>query len=141
MDRILGNPDLDYAANTLKAVTTKHDAAAKMFAKPEHPRPFPPLTPLTGRFANPAIGEASVTVEGDALVMEITATGAKLKLERWDGDVFTARLMPLGRFKTIAEDLGPLPAGFVQFQIDKDAKLNVLRISVEDGQAYEFVRE
>jgi CubicO group peptidase (beta-lactamase class C family) len=141
MDRILGNPDVDYAANTLKAVTAKYDAAVKMFAKPEHPRPFPPLAPLAGRFANPAIGEASVTVEGDSLIMEIAATGAKLKLERWDGDVFTARLMPLGRFTTIAEDLGPLPAGFLQFQIDKDAKLNVLRISVEDGQAYEFVRE
>jgi hypothetical protein len=43
--------------------------------------------------------------------------------------------------ETIAEDLGPQPAGFVEFQIDKDAKLNVLRISVEDGRACEFVRE
>jgi hypothetical protein len=50
-------------------------------------------------------------------------------------------MMPLGRFATIAEDLGPLPAGFVQFQIDKEGKLNVLRFSFDDGQAYEFVRE
>ena len=63
-----------------------------------------------------------MTVEGDALILEITATGAKLKLEPWDGDVFTARMMPLGRFAAIAEDLGPLPMGFVQFQIDKDGK-------------------
>jgi CubicO group peptidase (beta-lactamase class C family) len=141
MDRILGNPDVDHAANLLKAATAKYDAAAKMFAKPEHPRPFPLLAPLAGRFANPAIGKASVTVEAGALVLEFTATGAKLKLEPWDGDVFTARLMPLGRFDTIAEDLGPLPMGFVQFQIDKEAKLSVLRLSLDDGQAYEFVRE
>jgi hypothetical protein len=31
-----------------------------------------------------------------------------------------------------------LPNGFVQFQIDKDAKLNLLRLFLEDGQAYEF---
>jgi CubicO group peptidase (beta-lactamase class C family) len=141
MDRILGNPQVDHSANLLKVATAKYDAAVKMFAKPEHPRPVPPLAPLAGRFANPGIGKTSVAVEGDALVLEITASGAKLELEPWDGDVFTAKLMPLGRFATIAEDLGPLPAGFVQFQIDKEAKLNVLRLSLDDGQAYEFVRE
>jgi hypothetical protein len=141
MDRLLGNPQVDQAANLLKTATAKYEAAVKMFAKPERPRPFPPLAPLAGRFTNPAIGKASVTVEGDALILEITATGAKLKLEPWDGDVFTAKMMPLGRFATIAEDLGPLPAGFVQFQIDKEAKLNVLRLSLDDGQAYEFTRE
>ena len=141
MDRLLGNPDVDHAANMLKTATAKYEAAVKMFAKPEHPRPFPPLAPLAGSFANPAIGKASVTVEGDALTVEITATGAKLKLEPWDGDVFTAKMMPLGRFAAIAEDFGPLPTGFVQPQIDKDGKLNVLRFSLDDGQAYDFVRE
>jgi CubicO group peptidase (beta-lactamase class C family) len=141
MDRLLGNPQVDQAANLLKAATARYEGAVKMFAKPEHPRPFPPLTPLAGHFANPAIGKASVTVEGDALILEITATGAKLKLEPWDGDVFTVQMMPLGRFAAIAEDLGPLPMGFLQPQIDKDGKLNLLRLSFDDGQAYEFVRE
>jgi CubicO group peptidase (beta-lactamase class C family) len=141
VDRILGNPDVDYAANTLKATKGRYDAAAKMFAKPEHPRPFPPLAPFVGRFANPAVGKAAVTQDGDALVMEIETTGARLKLLLWDGDVFTASLMPLGRFATMAEDLGPLPAGFVQFQIDKEGRLNLLRFSLDHGQAYEFVRE
>jgi hypothetical protein len=141
IDRILDNPRVDYAANTLKAARAKYDDAVKMFAKPEHPRPFPPLAPLAGHFANPAIGKASVTIEGNALVMEFTATGAKLKIEPRDGDVFTASLMPLGRYAAIAEDLGPLPAAFAQFQIDKDGKLNVLRLSLDDGQAYEFFRE
>ena len=73
--------------------------------------------------------------------MAIQETGAKLKLECWDGDVFTVKLMPLGKFAAIAEDLGPLPLGFAQFQIDKEAKLNLLRLSYDDGQAYEFQRE
>jgi CubicO group peptidase (beta-lactamase class C family) len=140
-DRILDNPNVDHAANMLKAAKERYDAAVKMFAKPEHPRPFPPTGPLAGRFVNPAVGKAAVTRDGDGLVMEIETTGAKMKLDPWDGDVFTASLMPLGRFATMAEDFGPLPAGFVQFQIDKNAKLNVLRFSLDDGQAYEFVRE
>jgi hypothetical protein len=39
----------------------------------------------------------------------------------------------------VVEDLGPLPIGFVQFQMDKEAKLNLLRLSSEG--AYEFRRE
>jgi Domain of unknown function (DUF3471) len=100
-----------------------------------------PLAPLAGNFVNPSFGAVAVAPEGDALVMEVQATGAKLKLEPWDGDVFTVKIMPLGRFAAIAENLGPLPIGFVQFQIDKDAKLNLLRLSYDDGQAYEFRRE
>jgi ABC transporter substrate binding protein len=53
----------------------------------------------------------------------------------------TAKLMPLGRFSPMAEDLGPLPNGFVQFQIDKDAKLILLRLSFDDEPSYEFRRE
>ena len=128
-------------ANALKAAKTRFETTTKLFAKPASPRPFPPLAPLAGNFVNPSFGEAAVAAEGDALVMEIQATGAKLKLEPWDGDVFTVKLMPLGRFAAIAENLGPLPIGFAQFQIDKEAKLNLLRLSYDDGQAYEFGRK
>ena len=38
-----------------------------------------------------------MALEGDVLVMEFQATGAKFKLEPWDGDVFIARLMPTGQ--------------------------------------------
>ncbi len=141
VDRILDNPKVDHVSGTLKAAKTKFDTAAKLFAKPASPRPFPPLAPLAGNFVNPSLGKAAVTLEGDALVMEFQTTGAKLKLEPWDGDVFTAKLMPLGRFAAMAEDLGPLPNGFVQFQADKDAKLNLLRLFFDDGQAYDLRRE
>jgi hypothetical protein len=48
------------------------------------------------------------------------------------------RSLPAG---TRAENLGPQPSGFVQFQMDKEGKLNLLRLSFDDGQAYEFRRE
>ncbi len=141
LDRILDNPKVDYVADTLKAAKTKYETVAKLFAKPANPRPFPPLAPLAGNFGNPSFGALAVAPEGDALVMKIQATGAKLELEPWDGEVFTVKLMPLGRFAAIAKNLGPLPIGFVQFQIDKDAKLNLLRLSYDDGQAFEFRRK
>ena len=37
--------------------------------------------------------------------------------------------MPLGKFAPVVENLGPLPNGFVQFQMDKDAKLEVARFT------------
>jgi len=40
-----------------------------------------------------------------------------------------------------APDLYYMTRGFAQFQMDKDGKLNLLRLSTQDGQAYEFRRE
>jgi CubicO group peptidase (beta-lactamase class C family) len=141
LDRILGNSEVDHVADRLKAAKASFETGVKLFAPPESPRPFPPFAPLTGNYANPSFGKAAVAQEGDRLVLEFQPTGAKLRLEPWDGDVFTARLLPLGPFAAIAESLGPTPNGFVQFQIDKVGKLNVLRLSFDDGQAYDFVRE
>ena len=72
--------------------------------------------------------------------MEILTTGAKFKLVPWDGDIFIASLMPTGQFGPIV-DLDYMTKGFAQFQMDKDGKLNLLRLSIVDGQAYEFRRE
>ena len=38
-------------------------------------------------------------------------------------------------------DLDYMTEGFAQFQMDKDSKLNLLLLSTQDGQAYEFRRE
>ena len=56
------------------------------------------------------------------------------------GDIFFASLMPTGQFGPIV-DLDYMTKGFAQFQMDKDGKLNLLRLSLVDGQAYEFRRE
>jgi CubicO group peptidase (beta-lactamase class C family) len=139
-DRLLGNPQVDLVAEALKRAAKKFADDDKVFAKPANPRPFPPLAPLAGAFANPSFGKASLKHEADALVLELE-NGAELRLEPWDGDIFTAKLAPNGRFASVAQNLGPRPSGFVQFQMDKEGKLNLLRLSFDDGQAYEFHRE
>ena len=73
--------------------------------------------------------------------MSLHAGGAKLRLDPWDGGILTANLMPLGRFAAVAENLGPLPGAFIEFRMDKAAALNVLHLSFDDGQAYDFTRE
>jgi hypothetical protein len=74
-----------------------------LFAKPETPRPFSALAPLAGDFVSPAFGKAVLRVQGDALVLELQATGAALALKPWDGDVFTFRQLPRGRFADVVE--------------------------------------
>ena len=140
LDRILGNPKIDYVADKFKEeAKTAFERKAKRVRQPANPRPFPPLASLAGNFVNPSLGEATVAPDGDALVMELHATGAKLKLEPWDGDIFIAKLMPTGQFAPIV-DLDYMISGFVQAQMDKDGKLNLLRLSSDDGQPYEFRR-
>jgi CubicO group peptidase (beta-lactamase class C family) len=141
LDRVLGNPKTDYLAATIKRATTGYDKDAKQFATPATSAPPPPLAPLVGSFANPGIGKATVSMEDNSLVMELTATGAKLKLQPWNGDVFTATLVPTEQFAALVANSGPSPAGFVQFQADKTAKLNVLHLLLTDSQAYDFQRE
>ena len=140
-DRILNNAKTDYAARALEKATSTYAAAEKQFAAPAHPRPAPPLAPLAGGFVNAGVGKAAVELDGDALLMTLQATGARLKLTPFDGDVFTAKLLPEGRYAAVAAMNGALPSAFVQFQIDKDAKLNRLLLSFDDGQAYTFQRE
>jgi len=139
-DRLLGNPQVDHVGETLKHATAKFADDDKMFAKPVDVKSSLVLTPLTGSFANPSFGKASLKHDGDSLVLALSS-GAQFKLEPWDGDVFTARILSGGRFTSVAENMGPRPSGFVQFQMDKEGKLNVLRLSFDDGQAYEFRRE
>ena len=140
LDRILGNPKHDPVAESLKNAKAKFAATAKLFTKPANPRPSPRFASLTGNFVNSSFGKAVLTLKDDALLMEVEATKAKFKLEPWDGDIFMATLMPTGQFGPIV-DLDYMTKGFAQFQMDKDGKLNLLRLSTQDGQAYEFRRE
>jgi CubicO group peptidase (beta-lactamase class C family) len=140
LDRILGNAKHDPVTENLKNAKATFEATAKRFAKPANPRPFPRLATLTGNFVNSSFGKAVLTLKDDALVIEVQATGAKFKLVPWDGDIFMATLMATGQFGPIV-DLDYMTKGFAQFQMDKDGKLNLLRFSTQDGQAYEFRRE
>jgi len=141
LDRLLDNPAVDYVADTLKSVKAKLASEDKVFAKPASPRPFPALAPLAGSFASPDFGKAVVRGEGDALVLELKETGAELALTPWDGEVFTFRLLPRGRFAAVVASMGERPSGFAQFEVGQDGKLGMLRLTADDGQAWEFRRE
>jgi CubicO group peptidase (beta-lactamase class C family) len=141
LDRILDNPSVDHVTKTLEAAKAKYEGMQKQFAKPNKPRPSPPLAPLTGNFANTSFGKAVVRAESDALIVEIQTTGAQFRLEPWDGDIFAVRLVPSGRFAAVAKNLGDEPNGLAQFQADAAGKPAVLRITLDDGQAYDFRRE
>jgi hypothetical protein len=140
LDRLLGNPDVDHVAERLKLAKAAAEKDVELWARPANPRPFPPLAPLAGSFTHPAVGKAAVKQAGDALMMELAA-GAALKLDPWDGEIFTATLVPNGRFAAIAENLGPGPTAFAQFQMGATGKLDVLRLTADDGQTYESRRE
>jgi CubicO group peptidase (beta-lactamase class C family) len=141
LDRLLGNPKVDHVADASKAAKAGFEKSVRLFAKPDNPRPFPPLAPLGGTFVNASIGKAIAAHDSGALVVNLETTGARLRLDPWDGMIFTGTLMPLGKFAALAANLGPVPSAFVQFQMDKVAKLNVLHLSFDDGQAYDFTRE
>jgi CubicO group peptidase (beta-lactamase class C family) len=140
-DHMLDNPELDYVGIVLKAAKAKAEESSRMFTRPANPRPAPPLAPLAGTFSNPAIGRATVAVDGERLVMTLAATGARLAVSPWDGSVFAARLIGEGRFAVISTNLGPGPNSFVQYQIGEDGRLDRLKLSMDDGQAYVFTRE
>jgi CubicO group peptidase (beta-lactamase class C family) len=135
------NPPVDYVAAALKRATAGYEDREKLFAKPAHPRPFPPLAGLEGLFSNASFGKAGLSRDGDSLVLGLKSTGAQLRLEPWDGDVFTVRILPTGRFAAVAESSGPLPLCFAQFQAGREGKRDLLRLSFEDGQGYDFRRE
>ena len=79
--------------------------------------------------------------DGAALVLELKATGAELALTPWDGEVFTFRLLPRGRFPPVVASIGERSSGFAQFEVGQDGKLGALRLTADDGQAWEFRRE
>src|SRR5215469_675669 len=141
LDRLLGNPMVDYESITLAKAKATYTDDVKRVARPADPQPSPPLAPLAGNFANPSFGKAALRMDGGTAALEIAASGAKLRLGPWNGAVYTATLVPEGKFAAMAANLGPLPIAFAQFQNDKDGKPNTLRLTLFlDGQAYDFRR-
>src|SRR5262249_50753730 len=57
------------------------------------------------------------------------------------GDVFAFRLLPRGRFAAVVASMGERPPGFAQLEVGQDGKLGVLRLTADDGQAWEFRRD
>lgn len=141
IDRLLRNPTVDHAAKSLVLAKTDYADNEKQYARPDDPQPSPPLAPRAGGFANSGLGKAVLRTDGDVATLELLGSGAKLRLDAWSGGVYTATLVPEGRFAAVAANLGPLPSAFAQFQSDKDGKPTILRLTFASGQAYDFRRE
>jgi CubicO group peptidase (beta-lactamase class C family) len=141
LDRILANPEADEVATRHKAAVNDYDAATKLFAVPADRQASPPADALNGTFVNPALGRVTVAMHARDRIMTFETTGAALKLDAWDGNVFTATYVRTGRFAAVAESLGPLPLAFVQLQMDKAGKPNLLRLTFPDDQSYDLIRQ
>lgn len=141
LDRLMGNPVVDHVAVKLDGAKAGAAAEEKRFAKPGQ-RPLVSLAAtVAGTYANPAWGETIVAMDGDGVRIDLVATGATLRFEPWDGDVYTVALIPAGRFAAMAANLGPAPIGFAQFQANKDGVTDRFRLSIQqDGQSYDFTR-
>jgi CubicO group peptidase (beta-lactamase class C family) len=140
LDRVMGNPEVDYATEKLEALKVGLAQHAREVARPSNPRPFPPLGPLAGKFASAIFGDAEVALSANSLVMTLKASGAELELEPWDGDIFRVNLLPKGPFAAVTAARGR-PIGSAQFRMAQDGKLGLLELTVENGQSFEFRRE
>jgi CubicO group peptidase (beta-lactamase class C family) len=141
LDRLLGNPMVNHGAIVLAGAKTRYADDVKQFARPADPQPSPALGPLAGNFGNPAFGKAVLRMDGGIAALEFAASGAKLRLDPWNGALYAATLSPEGKFAAMVANLGPLPIAFMQFQNDKDGNPTTLRLTFSDGQAYDFKRE
>jgi CubicO group peptidase (beta-lactamase class C family) len=141
IDRLLDNPVVDHGAKALALAKTAYANSVKQYARPANPQPSPPLGPVAGSFTNPGFDKAILRVNWEVGTLELLGSGAKLRLDAWNGDVYTATLVPEGRFAGVAANLGPLPSAFAQFQNDKNGKPTTLRLTFADGQTYDFTRE
>lgn len=141
MDRLSGRPQADYGARKLEAARQNLVEDAKTWTRPANPRPFASLASLAGSFAGPLLGKVKAAAVDDAVLLTLQTSGAQLRLEPWDGDVFLAKLVPVGAFAAMEASLGR-PIGFVQLQMGNNGQLDTLRLTVtETKQTYEVRRE
>src|SRR5262249_39118031 len=105
IDRLLGNPVVDHAAKTLTLAKAGFADSVKQYARPADPQPSPPLAPFAGNFANPGFGKAVLRIDGNVATFELLGSGAKLRLDAWNGSVYSATLVPEARFVAIAANL------------------------------------
>lgn len=139
--RLLDNPVPDVVAEKLKQAKDGEAAVAKLYAPASAPPATVPLGPLAGAFAEGSFGDAAVAVENGALSLKLARTGAVLDFRPRGPYLFDITLRPEGRFAAVAENLGPQPIGFAEFQTDATGAYNRLVLSLPDnGQTYAFVR-
>jgi len=112
----------------------------KLYTRPPAPRPPPDLVALAGDYASEEMGSAELRPDNGALVAALEETGAQLRLEPFDGTVFTVRLVPEGRFADVVAFWGDGPVGFADFEANAAGRPTRLRWTPK-GQAYLWTKE
>jgi CubicO group peptidase (beta-lactamase class C family) len=90
--------------------------SADNLAATRTPKAPPDFKPLAGDYASAVLGPASISLTGDDLTLTVKHTGARLRLEPFDGAVFTVRLISEGRFAPVVAMQGDTPIGFASFE-------------------------
>jgi CubicO group peptidase (beta-lactamase class C family) len=134
-DKLLGNPETDYVQKALVRARAGAATDEKLYQKPAAPRPPPDLASLAGDYASEEVGPTELRPDNGALLATLEETGARLRLEPFDGAVFTVRLVPEGRFAPVVASLGDAPFGFADFEAGPSGRLRLLRWRVA-GQSY-----
>ncbi len=139
-DRVLNNPPSDPVAKMLPGVRKAAEQEAKRYVRPASPSSAPDLAGLAGEYRSRVFGPTTVTVQNPGLILTLSETGARVRLDPFDGAVFTATLIGERRFADIAAASGGGPLGFVNFQATKGGTLNRMQLTAED-QTFSFIKD
>lgn len=132
LDKLLGNPEIDYAKKFLAHAKEAEAKERELFKRPAAARPPPDFKAVVGDYASATLGPATISLADDLVTLTVKQTGARLRLEPFDGTVFTLRLIPQGRFAPVVAMLGGAPIGFASFEADAEGRLARLRWLVKD---------
>jgi CubicO group peptidase (beta-lactamase class C family) len=138
-DRLLGNPAIDHMHDALARAKAEETRQWELYKRPAAPRPPPDPASVIGDYASDELGPATLAAEGGGLALTVRETGARLELRPFDGAVFTAHLVPEGRFAPIVATMGDTPFGFADLAADLEGRLTRLRWTVE-GQAHVWTK-
>ncbi len=125
-DKLLGNSETDYAKKQIAQARETVASEEATLKKPTSPRPPPEASAVSGDYRSEQLGAATITQDREGLILILKQTGARLRLDPFDGAIFTVRLVPEGRFALTAAALGDTPIDFADFRPDGEGRLTQL---------------
>ena len=141
LDKLLGNPEVDYAAVKLKEAKAADGSDRRKFDRPADASASISFDPLAGAYANSVFGDATVKVNEGTLSILLTTIGTTLRLSPWSGDVFAVTVLPDGGRQALAENIGRAPIGFAHFQINSSGRMDSFNLTLAGKDEYLFTRK
>jgi hypothetical protein len=139
LDKLLGNPETDHVKAALAHAKDQAEKQAALYRKRAAPQPAPAVDILVGQYHSDPLGPAKLAGDSKELLLSLERTGAQLKLEPFDGALFTVKLVPQGSYASAAAALGSDPVGFAGFEADAEGRRSRLRW-ISEGQTYLWTR-